>query len=130
MAEKCPDPGGGQARGQGSGGFSRDTSPATEDWKYVTNNGRIVILPDPRIHTLLSQDDDNSSSASDFGVPAEGLDDLEYEYEPGISLHHLEFASPRASTVSAPEILSSVQRCPSCGVDYESGKFAFFTSLD
>ena len=113
MAEKSPDPG---------GGGSREESPASEDWKYVTNNGRVVILPDPRIHTLLSQEDDNSSSTSDF-VQGEGLEDLEYEYEPGISLHHLEFASPRASTVSAPEILSSVQRCPSCGVDYESGKY-------
>lgn len=115
MAERCPDPGGG-------GGFSRDTSPASEDWKYVTNNGRVVILPDPRLHSILNQDDDNSSSASDY-VHGQGLDDLEYDYEPGISLQHLEFASPRTSTVSAPDILSSVSRCPSCGVNYESGKF-------
>jgi len=112
MAERCPDPGGG-------GGFSRDTSPASEDWKYVTNNGRVVILPDPRLHSILNQDDDNSSSASDY-VHGQGLDDLEYDYEPGISLQHLEFASPRTSTVSAPDILSSVSRCPSCGVNYES----------
>lgn len=121
MAERCPVPGGGS--------FSRDTSPASEDWKYVTNNGRVVILPDPRLHSLLNQDDDNSSSASDY-VHGQGLDELEYDYEPGISLHHLEFASPRTSTVSAPDILSSVQRCPSCGVNYESGKFfILFKSL-
>ena len=123
MSEQSPDPGGGPPSigDSRSSGSSRDVSPDSEDWKYVTNNGRVVILPDPRLHALLSQEDDNSSSASDF-VQGEGLEDLEYEYEPGISLHHLEFASPRVSTVSAPDILSSVQRCPSCGVDYESGK--------
>ena len=33
-----------------------------EDWKFITANSRIVVLPDPRIHTLISSDADDLSS--------------------------------------------------------------------
>lgn len=135
MAENGPDPGGGDPN---------------EDWKYVTSNSRIVILPDPRITSLLSQcEDDQSSTGTSDHVHGEGLEDLEYEYEPGISLHHMEFARSDLNTSSIQQQndqqpllhcsngqLASIQpntsnslhhsRCIHCGVDYESGKCTFF----
>lgn len=130
MAENGPDPGGGPG-------------DPSEDWKFVTNNSKIVILPDPRLASLLSQcEDDQSSTGTSDHVQGEGLEDLEYEYEPGISLHHMEFsrhthhhqsdllnttsASNEPSTTSSTSILltssNHQSRCIHCGVDYESGK--------
>ena len=61
----------------------------------------------------------------------EGLDDLEYDNEPGIALHELEFG--RSSISENPEDiidqyapLQHRARCSQCGVDYESGKIKFF----
>ena len=125
MAEN-PDPGGG----------SREFS---EDWKFITNNTRIVVLPDPRLNRIISEDlDDDQSSETSSHVQGEGLDELEYEYEPGIALQHLEFGTtappptPRNSVIFAnspnpclgDSVIStaSASRCLQCGVDYESGK--------
>ena len=130
MAENGPDPGGGPG-------------DPSEDWKFVTSNSRIVILPDPRLASLLSQcEDDQSSTGTSDHVQGEGLEDLEYEYEPGISLHHMEFSrhhqpaanlstsmSAAGNEASNSVLLSSSSnhqhrqsRCIYCGVDYESGK--------
>ena len=111
----------------------------SEDWKYVTNNTRIVVLPDPRLTSLLSQEDDQSSTGTS-DVQGEGLDELEYEYEPGIALTHMQFASQSTMQTSMNESTCSLvastsaisgatvtgvgsrSRCFQCGVDYESGK--------
>ena len=113
----------------------------SEDWKYVTNNTRIVVLPDPRLTSLLSQEDDQSSTGTS-DVQGEGLDELEYEYEPGIALTHMQFASQSTmqtsmnestcslvasttSTISGATATGNVgsrSRCFQCGVDYESGR--------
>lgn len=124
----------------------RDISPACEDWKFVTNNTRIVVLPDPRLNSILAQEeDDQSSTGTSDHVQGEGLDDLTYDYEPGIALQHMEFANQRSpmtlsihddmmasnltmvastsSTCSNTPLRSSRgSRCPHCGVDYESGR--------
>lgn len=111
-----------------------------EDWKFVTNNTRIVVLPDPRLSCLINEAEaleDDRSSTSDH-VQGEGLDELEYEYEPGIALQQLQFASPEHRTRTSPTPLSSraslvgqppfgpQARCPHCGVDYESGRIKHF----
>lgn len=138
MADReVDDPGGGPSS-------SSSRPEISDDWKYVTSNSRIVVLPDPRLSSLISEDDDQSSSGTSDHVHGEGLDELEYEYEPGIALQQLEFASPRTSFIScsngatftSPRVsVTSSQtdadqacpigfpsRCPCCGVDYESGK--------
>ena len=114
----------------------RDQSPISEDWKFVTANTRIVVLPDPRLSSLVHDlDNDDQSSTSEL-VQGEGLDDLEYEYEPGISLQNLEFARPSCHNESTSsgthgdnaQACAShhrIARCPHCGVDYESGKRLF-----
>ena len=113
----------------------RDQSPISEDWKFVTANTRIVVLPDPRLSSLVHDlDNDDQSSTSEL-VQGEGLDDLEYEYEPGISLQHLEIARPSCEPTSSGTHGSDnaqacashhrIARCPHCGVDYASGKRLF-----
>jgi len=71
----------------------------------------------------------------------EGLDELEYEYEPGIALTHMQFASQSTMQTSMNESTCSLvasttstisgatasgvgsrSRCFQCGVDYESGR--------
>ena len=50
-------------------------------------------------------------------------DDLEYEYEPGISLSNLEFGRSNEDQISND--LATVfarTKCPFCGSDYESGR--------
>ena len=66
------------------------SSMISEDWKFVTEHTRIVVLPDPRLSSLLSQEDDISSTGTS-DIQGEGLEELEYEYEPGIALGHMEF---------------------------------------
>ena len=113
---------------------SQSRNNSLEDWKFITANSRIVVLPDPRIHTLISSDaDDLSSTGTSDHVTGEGLDDLEYDNEPGIALHQLEFG--RSSISENPEdILDQYAplqhrvRCSQCGVDYESGKINIFYS--
>ena len=126
MAENLPDPGGGPPQ-----------SSQLEDWKFITNNSRIVVLPDPRINALINSDcvsDDQSSNGNSDHVHGEGLDELEYDHEPGIALHQLEFGRP-CTTDDILEEYAPIQhraRCPQCGVDYESGKilriFLFLTT--
>ena len=117
---------------------SQSRNNSLEDWKFITANSRIVVLPDPRIHTLISSDaDDLSSTGTSDHVTGEGLDDLEYDNEPGIALHELEFG--RSSISENPEDildqytpLQHRARCSQCGVDYESGKINiyFYSSLE
>ena len=111
---------------------SQSRNNSLEDWKFITANSRIVVLPDPRIHTLISSDaDDLSSTGTSDHVTGEGLDDLEYDNEPGIALHELEFGRSSISE-NAEDILDQYTplqhraRCSQCGVDYESGKIKFF----
>ena len=66
------------------------SSMISEDWKFITEHTRIVVLPDPRLNSLLSQEDDISSTGTS-DIQGEGLEELEYEYEPGIALGHMEF---------------------------------------
>ena len=66
------------------------SSMISEDWKFITEHTRIVVLPDPRLSSLLSQEDDISSTGTS-DIQGEGLEELEYEYEPGIALGHMEF---------------------------------------
>ncbi len=55
-------------------------------------------------------------------LPASDTDDLEYEYEPGISLSNLEFG--RSVDIQASDLATVFARtkCPFCGSDYESGR--------
>ena len=72
MAENLlPDPGGGGSN------TTTSNSSQLEDWKFITNNSRIVVLPDPRINALINSDcDDLSSNGTSDHVQGEGLDDL------------------------------------------------------
>jgi len=141
MADQQPQDGEEPPGVDPGGGDDREISPECEDWKYVTNNTRIVVLPDPRLSSILNQEDDQSSTGTSDHVQGEGLDDLTYDYEPGIALQHMEFACQRSpmvlsthedSNMSLIASTSSCQlngtlrgRCSHCGVDYESGRHIF-----
>ena len=128
MAENLPDPGGGGSP------QSHQQSSQLEDWKFITNNSRIVVLPDPRINALIANsdcDDQSSNGSTSDHVHGEGLDKLEYDHEPGIALHQLEFGRSTNSDDIFIEEFAPVQhragvRCSQCGVDYESGKKNIF----
>jgi len=68
VIDQADDPGGGAI---GNNDIEKEeveeyetNSIISEDWKYVTNNTRIVVLPDPRLTSLLSQEDDQSSTGT------------------------------------------------------------------
>jgi hypothetical protein len=129
MADNLPDPGGGRSRCESGPGSSSDSDINEEDLKFMANNSKIVVLPDRRLCSLLHEDDDDQSSTG-TSVHGDGLDELEYEYEPGISLQSLEFGrqseEPQFPDLSAstnsPRNSRLISRCPHCGVDYESGR--------
>ena len=49
-------------------------------------------------------------------------DDLEYEYEPGISLSNLEFGRSGEESTSDLAMVFARTKCLLCGSDYESGR--------